>query len=133
MLAIVASSETIGSQANQSSAKPGRQLVRHNLHIIGGCNDRSFVSLQSSQDIRPLGLLRRVQQIPPLGLKRIAAQLVVTGYTPHIRLHAVLLSKNALGAKCLVQDWTASEELHCGFAARLFKFVDSAKNAFSAV
>ena len=74
-----------------------------------------------------------MQQIPPLGFEGIASQLVVTGRTPHIRLHTVLLSKNALGAQCLIQDWTASEELHRSFAARPFKLVDSAKDAFSAV
>src|SRR4051794_24621790 len=111
VLTVVAASEAIGTEAHQSLAQPRRKLVRNNLHVVTGRDDRSLRALQRLDDVRLLLFFRRVQQIPAIGRQSLAAKLGIAGYAPDIGLHAVLLGKNCLSFKCLVQDRSTAEEL----------------------
>ena len=65
------------------------------------------------------------------GGQGVAAEFVVAGDTPDIRLHAILLSENGLRANDLVQDRTTAKELRDSLTLRrCLELVDAADDAF---
>src|SRR5258707_8333922 len=135
VLAIVAAAETIGAQGYQTPAQPRRQLVRHRLYEIRGCDDRSFGFglIQRRDDIGLFLLLSRMQAVPTLNGQRLTTEFVVAGYAPHVRLHAIFLGQNALRAQGLIQDWATAEQLRAGLAAwGVLVFVQAPDNALTA-
>src|SRR5271167_3964862 len=45
VLAVVAAPKAVGAECNQTPREPGRELVGHDLHVIGGRYNRPFSAL----------------------------------------------------------------------------------------
>src|SRR5690242_11907909 len=111
MFAILAASETVRAQGNQAARQPRSNLIGDNLHVIGGRDDRSFDAFQRFQQVRPAFRLGWMEPVPALDLQRVAAQLVVAGYAPDIRLNLVLLRQDLLRAQSFIEDGAAAEQM----------------------
>src|SRR5271165_7036100 len=74
-----------------------------------------------------------MQPVPALGTQRVAAQFVVAGHTPDVGSNGVFLGQNFLRPQRLVQNRTATEQLHHSLAVGGFAiFVDALQDAFFA-
>ena len=54
MFAIVASSEPVRTQRNQSRKEPRCKLIGHRLHVVTGRNDRTLGPIECAQNVRSL-------------------------------------------------------------------------------
>src|SRR5690349_8205238 len=103
VLAIVAAAETVGAQRLHTPGEPWRELVGDDLHVIAGGDDRAFGALERLHDVRSPGRFGGVQAVPALDVERLASQLVIAGYAPHVGGDLVFLRQNRLRAQSLIQ------------------------------
>src|SRR5258708_2512160 len=94
VLAIVAASEAVGAEGDEASAEPRGYLVGDNLHEIGGGDNRTFDAICHGLNIRLLFRFGGMQSVPALDRQGIAAELVVAGHAPYIRLDRILFGEN---------------------------------------
>src|SRR5271154_4540890 len=104
MLTVIATPKAISAQADKPVEQPGRQLVGHGLHEIGGSDDGALGAVEDGENVWPLFRCGWMEPIPTLDRERVAAQFVVAGNAPDIGGNAKAVGKNFLGAQRLVQN-----------------------------
>src|SRR4051794_4133610 len=111
MFAVLTASEAIGSESDETTRQPRRNLILHRLHVIGSSDYRAFSTFEELLYIRRLCRFRRVQPIPTVNLQRFTPEFVVTGHAPDVRRDIVFLGENLLRLDRLGEDRSAAEQL----------------------
>ena len=81
---VVAASEAIRAQTLEPVSQPRRELVRNDLHVVGGCDDRTRRALQSVTMSGFFSGSDGCSRFQRSHRERVAAQLVVAGHAPHV-------------------------------------------------
>ena len=71
----IASSEAIGTERNETSWQPRRDLIGHRFHVVGRRDDGTFRAFQRLDQVWLALRLGRMQPVPSLDFERIKKYL----------------------------------------------------------
>src|SRR5262249_53274737 len=103
--------EAICTQSSEPARHPGRDLVGDDFHVIGDRYKNTLFRSQQLLEIRASGGRSGMEHVPTLGPEGIVAEQLVTGRTPNVCRHLVIVSQDVLGAQSLFEQRSTAEQV----------------------